>query len=226
LYWTLLYSLLVLIVAVSCLLQYCGARLLAPMTSSKQNRIAIVSLALCASALATFPKNIVVTNCFVLCVALFAGTLLSRHIGSVGALVTTLTVAAVVDLISTYAGPTRWINSQAQHAHNLALFQFLAVSFRLKRTLVPVIGVTDLMFCTVCVCVTRRGLARNSGVGRAPCWDTVGAQCGSFRRLDARASFPRCSRNLVRLCPTTHADEPLPQLKEENGAVLIVDGQG
>lgn len=47
----------------------------------------------------------------------------------------------------------------------MALFQFLAVSFRLKGTLVPVIGVADLMFFTVCVCVTRR-----SGWPETPAW--------------------------------------------------------
>lgn len=128
-YRTLIYSLLALIVAVSCLLQYGGVRLLAPMARFKQNRIAMVSLALCGLALAAFPKNIVVTNCFVLCVGLFAGTLLSRYIGSIGALVTTLTVAAVVDVISTYAGPHGGSTAKSSrltvwHCSNFSQFHF------------------------------------------------------------------------------------------------------
>ena len=155
-YRALIYLLLALVVAASCLLQYWGVRLLACLAASKQNRVAIVSLALCALALAVFRDNIVVTDWLVLSVALFAGTLLSRQIPSVGALVTFLTVAAIADLLSTRVGPSRWLVHQAQHAHGLALIQFLAVSIRLKRTLVPIIGVSDLMFFTVCVGAMRR----------------------------------------------------------------------
>ncbi len=67
-----------------------------------------------------------------------------------------LTAAAVVDPISTRAGPTRWIAEQAQHARGLTLVQFLAICFRWKRQLVSVIGVSDLMFFTTCGCALRR----------------------------------------------------------------------
>lgn len=155
-YRAFVYSLLMLVVAASCLLQYWGARLLGPLPVSKQNRIAIVSLAICALALAVLGANIVVTDCFVLAAALAAGTLLSRQIGSVGALSTMLIVAAIADLISAHAGPSRWLADQAQHARGVAALQFLAVSIRLKGRLAPVIGVTDLMFFTTCVSVGRR----------------------------------------------------------------------
>jgi hypothetical protein len=150
-----IYLLLVLVVAGSCLLQYCGARWLASLAISKQNRVAIVSLALCALVLAIFRANMVATNCCVLTVALFAGTLLSRQIRSAGALATLLAAGAIADLISTQVGPSRWLASQAQHASGLALIQFLAVSIQLKGKLVPVIGVSDLMFFTVCVSAVR-----------------------------------------------------------------------
>jgi hypothetical protein len=113
-------------------------------------------MALCAVSLVVFPGNIVVTNCFVLAAALFAGTLLSRQIGSPGALAAMLTVAAIVDLVSTHAGPTRWIADQAQHTRGLALLQFLAISFRWKGQLVSVMGVSDLMFFALCACAMRR----------------------------------------------------------------------
>ena len=155
-YRAFIYLLLALVVATSCLAQYWGARLLASLTSSKQNRVAIVSLALCALALAVFRDNIVVTNWLVLSVALFAGTLLSRQIRSVGALVTFLTVGAIADLISTQVGPSRWLANAAHHANGLALIHFLALSIRLKGKLVPVIGVSDLMFFTICASTMRR----------------------------------------------------------------------
>jgi hypothetical protein len=60
-------------------------------------------------ALSIFRANIVVTNCFVLAAPLVAGTLLNRQIGSVSAFSTILIVAAIVDLISTHAGPSRWL---------------------------------------------------------------------------------------------------------------------
>ncbi len=151
--------LLALVVAASCLLQYWGARLLASLASSRQNRVAIASLSLGALALAVFRDNLVVTNWLVLSAALFAGTLLSRQIRSMGALVTFLTVGAIADLISTQVGPSRWLANAAQHANGLALIHFLAVSIRLKGKLVPVIGVSDLMFFTVCA-GTLRGLGR------------------------------------------------------------------
>lgn len=154
---TFIYLLLTFVVAASCLLEYWGARLLALLSTAKQNRIGFLLIAFCILALTAFPTNFVVTNCFVLAVGLFAGMLLGRLFGSVSALVSFLTAAAIVDIISMHAGPTRWIASQAQHPHHgLALLQFLAVSFRLRGELVGVIGVGDLMFFTVCVSVMRR----------------------------------------------------------------------
>src|SRR5271165_4696514 len=148
--------LLALVVAASCLLQYGGTRLLRPLPASGQNRIAIVSLAMCALALAVFRANILVTNCCVLVAALVGGTLLSRQIGSVGALATTLIVAATADVISTQVGPSRWLANQAQHPSGVLVLQFLAVSIHWNGHVVPVIGVTDLMFFTTCVIAGRR----------------------------------------------------------------------
>jgi hypothetical protein len=150
------YSLLTLAVAGSCLLEYWGARLFSSFSTSKQNRIAIAVLGICALGLAVFRGNIVVTNCFVLAAALVAGTLLSRQIGSVGALSTMLIVAAIVDLISAHAGPSRWLVDQAQHARGVPVLQFLVVSLQLKDRFIPVIGVGDLMFFTAVVSVARR----------------------------------------------------------------------
>jgi hypothetical protein len=200
-----IYLLLVLVVAGSCLLQYCGARWLASLAISKQNRVAIVSLALCALVLAIFRANMVATNCCVLTVALFAGTLLSRQIRSAGALATLLAAGAIADLISTQVGPSRWLASQAQHASGLALIQFLAVSIQLKGKLVPVIGVSDLMFFTVCVSAVRSlGWPETPSLGRTP----FGGFCqrwgvGSLRRVHASASFPR--RSGCSCTPTPHA---------------------
>jgi hypothetical protein len=87
-------------------------------------------------------------DCFVLAAALVAGTLLSRQTGSVSAFSTILIVAAIVDLISTHAGPSRWLVTQAQHVRGATVLQFLAISLRLKGSVVPVIGVGDLMFFT------------------------------------------------------------------------------
>ena len=85
-----------------------------------------------------------------------AGTLLSRQLGSVGALSTMLVVAAIVDLILALAGPSRWLVEQAQHAHGVPVLQFLVVSLKLKGAFIPVIGVGDLMFFTAVVSVLRR----------------------------------------------------------------------
>ena len=151
-----IYTLLTATVACSCLLQYWGVRLFSSFTVSRQNRIAVVTLGLCTLALSVFRTNFVATNCFVLATALVAGTLLSRRLGSIGALSTMLVVAAIVDLISAWAGPSRWLVNQAQQAHGLALLQFLVISLRVKEKLVPVIGVGDLMFFTAVVSVVRR----------------------------------------------------------------------
>jgi hypothetical protein len=155
-YRTFVYALLTMVVAGSCLLEYCGARLLSSLLASKQNRVAAASLVICALALAIFRTNMVVTNCCVLVAALVAGTLLARQIGSVGALTAMLIVAAIVDVISTYAGPSRWLINQAQHARGVTVLQFLAVSLRLQGRLVAVIGGADLMFFTACVSALRR----------------------------------------------------------------------
>jgi hypothetical protein len=150
------YALLILVVAGSCLIEYWGAKLLGSFPASRQNRIGIAVLGICALALAVFRTKVVVTDCCVLAAALVAGTLLSRQIGSIGALSAVLIVAAIADLISTHAGPSRWLVDQAQHARGATVIQFLAVSLRLKGSVVPVIGVGDLMFFTVVVSVARR----------------------------------------------------------------------
>ena len=115
-----------------------------------------MSLAFCALALALFHANILVTGGTVLSAALFAGTLLSRQVRSGGALVTMLAVAAIVDLISTLAGPSRWLAGQALHPHGVPLLQYFAVSIWWKGTLVPVIGEGDLVFFTASATVMRR----------------------------------------------------------------------
>jgi hypothetical protein len=150
-------SLLFLVVAASCLLQYAGSRALALLSVSRQNRAGLIWVGLSALGVALFPGSLVVTDFFVLSVALFGGMLLSRLVGSVGALLIMLGVAAVVDLISTHAGPTRWIaDGIAGHPGGLAALRFLAVCIRLRGMILAVIGAGDLMFFTVCVSVTRR----------------------------------------------------------------------
>ena len=151
-----IYSLLTVTVAGSCLLEYWGTRWFGPYPASKQNRIAIAMLGICALALVVFRTNIVASNCFVLAAALAAGTLLSRQIGSIGALSTMLMVAAIADLLSAHAGPSRWLVDQAQQARGVTVLQFLTISLRLRERLVPVIGVGDLMFFTTVVSVVRR----------------------------------------------------------------------
>jgi hypothetical protein len=152
----LVYALLILVVAGSCLIEYCGVRLFSYFPASRQNRIATAALGICALALAVFRGNIVATNLFVLAAALTGGTLLSRQIGSFGALSTMLIVAAIVDLISAHAGPSRWLVDQAQNARGATVLQFLVISLRFKQRLVPVIGVGDLMFFATVVSVVRR----------------------------------------------------------------------
>ena len=150
------YSLLTLVVVGSCAAEYLGVRVVDSLPARRQKCLAAVSLVVCGWALAAFRNEVVVTDCSVLLAALIAGTLLSRQIGSVGALATMLIVAAIADLISSYAGPSRWLVDWAQHAHGVTALQFLAVSLRMRQKLVPVIGVADLMFFTACVSVMRR----------------------------------------------------------------------
>lgn len=154
---TFIYFLLTSVVVVSCLVEYWGARLLASLSVGKQERIAFVSMVSCALMLLVFPANFVVTDCFVLAGSLFAGFLLGRQIGSNRALAAFLATAAIVDIISTYAGPTRWIVNHAQQPHHTIVpLQLLSVSFRLRGELIGVIGVGDLFVFTVCVSVGRR----------------------------------------------------------------------
>jgi hypothetical protein len=152
----LVYTLLVLTVVGSCLIEYSGVRLLSSLPARKQTRAAFGVFGACVLALALFGSKIVVTDCLVLAGALAAGALLSRQIGSLGALSTMLIVAAIVDLISAHAGPSRWLVNQAQQARGVPALQFLAVSLELKGRLVPVIGVGDLMFFAAVVSVVRR----------------------------------------------------------------------
>lgn len=153
----LIFFLLTSVVVASCLLEYWGTRLLTPLSTTKHDRIALVAMVSCVLMLAVFPTNFVVTNCFVLAGSLVAGVLLGRQIGSNSALVAFLSTAAIVDAISTYAGPTRWIANHAQQPyHTIVPLQILSVSFRLKGELIGVIGVGDLLLFTVCVSVARR----------------------------------------------------------------------
>jgi hypothetical protein len=145
------------IVSASCLLEYWGTRLLTTLSNAKQNRVALVAVAVSVMGLAILPTNFVFTNAFVLAVGLFAGMFFGRRIGSMGALVAFLSAAALADIISTHSGPTRWMVNQAQHPHHgIVLLQFLAICFRWKGELVGVVGVGDLFFFTVCVDVMRR----------------------------------------------------------------------
>jgi len=145
-----------LVVAGSCVAEYLGVRVVNSLPAWKQKWLAAVSLVVCGLAIAVFRNHVVSTDCSVLLAALIVGTLLSRLVGSFGALATMLIVAATVDFISSYAGPTRWLLDRAQHAHAATTLQFLVVSMRIKQKLVGVIGVTDLIFFTTCVSVTRR----------------------------------------------------------------------
>ena len=148
--------LLMLVIAGSCVVEYLGVRVVNSLPAWKQKWLAAVSIVLCGLAIAVFGNQVVSTDCCVLLAALIVGTLLSRLVGSFGALATMLIVAATVDFISSYSGPTRWLLDRAQHAHTAAVLQFLCVSMRIKQRLVGVIGVTDLIFFTTCVSVTRR----------------------------------------------------------------------
>jgi len=150
------YSLITLVIVGSCLLEYGGARWIGSFSARKQNRIAIALLGGCALALAIFGVHIALTDCLVLVGALVAGTLLGRQVGSLGALATMLTVAAIADLISTHIGPTRWLADQAQQTRSIPVLQFLAISIQWKKELVPVIGIGDLMFFAAVVSVVRR----------------------------------------------------------------------
>ncbi len=151
-----LYSVILIVVVGSCATEYLGVRLLSPLPVRKQTWLGAASLGICGLALVGFRSAVVVTDCFVLVVALFAGLLLSRQIGSLGALATMLVVASITDLISSHAGISRWLVDQARQGHGVTMLQFLAVSVRAKQKLVPIIGVSDLMFFTICVSVTRR----------------------------------------------------------------------
>lgn len=151
-----IYAILALVVVISCLLEYWAARFLSSLPGSKQKRVVGCSLALCALPLALFRTSIVTSDCFVLLTALVAGILLSRTVGSVGALVTMLLVAAVVDFISTQVGPSRWLVEQARQSRGVTVLRYLAVSIQLRGKIIPIIGVGDLMFFTVCVTTLRR----------------------------------------------------------------------
>lgn len=149
-------SLLATVVAGSCVLEYAGERFVSSFPVKRQNQIFVVALGICAVALAFFRSRVAVSDGCVLVVALVAGMLLSRSLGSLGALCAMLMVAATVDTVSTYAGLTRTLIVQAQHGHGEAVLRFLAVSVRLKGQPIAVIGVADLMFFTACVSTLRR----------------------------------------------------------------------
>lgn len=150
-----LYLILILAVAASCLLEYLGVRLIAASSAATLRRVAGIGAAVWALAFAVVGPHVVLTNLLVLTLALAAGLLLARHIGSIGALSMLLAMAATVDVVSVPSGASRWL-TQARHNDAWPVLQFLAVSLKLQSRLVPVIGVTDLMFFTACVSVLRR----------------------------------------------------------------------
>jgi hypothetical protein len=150
------YSILLLIVTGSCLLEYGGARWLGSLSRARQNQLAVFLFGAGALAVARWHPSIILTNGVVLLAALLAGAFLSRQIGTAGALATMLMVAAIVDLLSAYAGPSRWLIDQARRGHTGYALQYLAVSWKLKDRVVPVIGISDLMFFTLAVSVVRR----------------------------------------------------------------------
>ena len=65
----------------------------------------------------------------------------SRQIGSVGALSTMLIVAVIADLISTHAGPSRWLADQAQHARGVAALQWPEA----PALVVPLVGLLSAL---------------------------------------------------------------------------------
>jgi hypothetical protein len=157
-----IYSLIVLIIAAACLVLYLASGLLASKSKARQNDIGIALVGLCTLAVALFHANPIACNCFVLSLALVAGMLLSRTIGSMGAFSASLIAASVADLLSTLIGPTKWLVDQTQNPqhfaqfHGVAILQYLTLSIRLRGYLVPVIGFGDLLFFALCAFVTRR----------------------------------------------------------------------
>ncbi len=149
-----LISLLIVVFAGSCMAEYLGLRVANSLPAKRRKWLAAVLLLVCGSALGAFRKSAVVTDYSVLLAALILGTLLSRLIRSFRALAILLIVGAIADLVSFYAGS---LLVQAQHnPHAAATLRYLVVSVWIKREMFAVIGVTDLIFFTTCVCVTQR----------------------------------------------------------------------
>lgn len=182
----LLYSLFTLFIAGACVAEYLGLRLLSFLPDSLQKRIAVGSLVICIPALAIFHTNMVATDCLVLLIGLMAGVLLGRVAGSVATLSSMLIVASIADLISTHAGPTKWLVDESQRTH-LPLLQLLALSLRLNGAFIPVIGVGDLMFFTACASAVRR-----FGWGEMPALliPLAGILCALALALLARITAP------------------------------------
>lgn len=145
-----------LVVLVSCLLEYGATRFLVRLPRSMQNGIFAACVAACIFVLVIFRHQIAATNSVVLTVALVAGILLGRQVASASALSIMLVVAAISDVISTYSGFTKLLINRAGHSHGVTAIQFLSVSIPLNGRAIPVIGVGDLMFFTVCVSVAIR----------------------------------------------------------------------
>lgn len=124
--------------------------------SHRRSLVAAAVAVLCAVGVALFRGSLLASNCFVLAAALFAAVLLAPPLRSAGALMAFLVAGAVADLLSTYAGPTRWLAAAAHNGAGLTALRLLAICVRLKGTLIPVIGVGDMLFFAVCVLVTRR----------------------------------------------------------------------
>ena len=150
------WTLLALVVAAASALVYAGARALACWSLARGRRFAWMGILPCALAAVIFHTQVWLHDAFALAAVLFAGALLSGLINSPGALVAFLTTGAVVDVISTYFGPTRWLLHRAQHGRWAPLIQFLSISIPLRGQIVSVIGIPDLMFLAVCTMVMRR----------------------------------------------------------------------
>jgi hypothetical protein len=149
-------SVLILVVAGSCAVEYGGARALGRLPASKQNWIFLALGAECVPMAMLIRGSLWATDCLVLAAALCAGVLVSRLVRSAGALVAFLVAGATADIVSTYAGPTHWLVAQVEHSGGSAAIQFLAMCIRVRGQLIPVIGVSDLLFFAFCVTVMRR----------------------------------------------------------------------
>lgn len=150
-----IYSLLTLVLAASCVVEYGGARALGRLPASKQNWIFLALGVVCVPTAVLVRGSLWATNCLVLAAALCAGVLLSRIVRSAQALMAFLVAGATGDIVSTYAGPTHWLLAQIEHGGGAGM-QFWATCIRVRGVLIPVIGLGDLLFFAFSVTVMRR----------------------------------------------------------------------